>query len=284
MQKNMPEQAAKALNLLLASNPDHLGARYALGTVYVAQKKYEEAAIELEKVKFENDASNYVDAKLVLSYVLRKLNRDVESQKVLEEAYKNVPFDKRIAMTLIMVYRKLDKKSKTEDLILEYLEKNPGDIDMIFQYAILQYEMGKKDVALEKMKYVLTKNPEHAEALNYIAYSWAEDNINLDKAEEYAKRAIKKEPKNPYYLDTLGWVKYKKKKYKVALDLLLQALNLADDDIVILEHIGDAYLADGNETLAKRYYKQGLAKKSDNLGKEDQKSIKRMEKKLNNLK
>ena len=283
MQKNMPEEAAKELNLLLASNPEHTGARYALGTVYAAEKKYEEAATELEKVKFDDEKKNYIDAKLLLAYVLRKLDKDDNAKKVLEEAYKNVPFDKRIATTLIMIYRKLEKSSDSEKLILEFLEKKPGDLDIIFQYAVLQYESGKKDIALEKMNYILTKNPDYAEALNYLAYSWAEDNINLDKALEYINRALEKDPKNPYYIDTLGWIKFKQEEYKEALDLLLRALNLADDDIVIFEHIGDVYLADGNKELAKKYYKLGLAKKNDKLSGDELKSIERMEDKLEDL-
>ena len=113
--------------------------------------------------------------------------------------------------------------------------------------------------------------------------TWAEDNINLDKALEYINRALEKDPKNPYYIDTLGWIKFKQEEYKEALDLLLRALNLADDDIVIFEHIGDVYLADGNKELAKKYYKLGLAKKNDKLSGDELKSIERMEDKLEDL-
>lgn len=284
MQKNMPELAAKELNLLLASNPEHVGARYALGTVYAAQKKYEEAANELNKVKFDDDRKNYLDAKLLLAYVLRKLDKDDDAKEVLEETYKNVPYDKKVASMLVMIYRKLEKKKDAEKLILNFLEKKPGDLDMLFQYAVFQYESGKKDVALEKMDYILTKNPDYAEALNYLAYSWAEDNVNLEKANEYINRALKKDPKNPYYLDTLGWIKFKQKEYKDALDLLLQALNLADDDVVIFEHIADVYSAQEDFELAKKYYKQGLAKKSDKLSKDELESIERMEEKLEDIK
>ena len=56
-----------------------------------------------------------------------------------------------------------------------------------------------------------------------------------------------------------------------------------DDDIVIFEHIGDVYLADGNKELAKKYYKLGLAKKNDKLSGDELKSIERMEDKLEDL-
>ncbi len=284
MQKNMPKEAAKELNLLLASAPNHVGARYALGTVYIAQKKYEEAVEELKKIKFEDDGRNYVDAKLSLAFVLRQLGRNEDAKEELEEAYKNVPFDKKIATSLIMVYRNLEDYATAEDLILKFLEKKPGDLDITFNYAVLQYERGKKDIALEKMNYILEKNSDYSEALNYIAYSWAENGENLEKATEYVTRALKKDPKNPYYIDTLGWIKYKQKDYKEALDLLLQALNLTEDDIVIFEHIGDVYVAEDKKDLAIKYYEQALKKKNDELNKEELESIKRIENKLKDLK
>lgn len=284
MQKKMPREAAKELNLLLASAPDHIGARYALGTVYIAQKKYKEAVEELRKINFENDSRNYIDAKLSLAFVLRQLGKIDEAKDELEEAYKNIPYDKKIANILIAVYRKLEQYDAAEKLILNFLEKKPGDIDILFQYAVLKYEMGEKQLALEKINYILEKNPDYAEALNYIAYSWAEDGENLEKATEYVTRALKNDPKNPYYIDTLGWIKYKKKEYKEALDLLLQALNLTDDDLIIFEHIGDVYVAEDKKELAVKYYEQALKKKNDELHKEELEAIQRIEKKLEELK
>ena len=77
---------------------------------------------------------------------------------------------------------------------------------------------------------------------------------------------------------------YNQKKYKDALDILLKALNLTDDDIVIFEHIGDVYMAQKEKELAKKYYEQAVKKKNENLNKDEIISIERIEKKLKEFK
>jgi len=56
------------------------------------------------------------------------------------------------------------------------------------------------------------------------------------------KHALETEPNNASYLDSLGWVEFRKGKFDQALNNLLSAAKTADhDDPVIFEHIGDAY-------------------------------------------
>ena len=214
--------------------------------------------------RITSQSENYLDDIMDMKAEISDLRREIEE---------NATHFRRISF----VTRNADFKEKMVDIVYTIELKEYSDDTKV------TVNIDGKDVALEKMNYILTKDPNYTEALNYLAYSWAEDNENLNKALEYINRALEKEPKNPYYLDTLGWVKFKKKQYKEALDLLLQALNLADDDVVIFEHIGDVYLADGNKDLAKKYYKQGIKKDNDKLSKDDVLSIKRMKEKLEDL-
>ncbi|KKU44508.1 MAG: Pyridine nucleotide-disulfide oxidoreductase, partial [Microgenomates group bacterium GW2011_GWA2_46_7] len=52
--------------------------------------------------------------------------------------------------------------------------------------------------------------PDNPEALNYLGYIYAEENRNLDEAEQLVKKALDIDPDNGAYLDSLGWVYYKK--------------------------------------------------------------------------
>ena len=54
------------------------------------------------------------------------------------------------------------------------------------------------------------------------------------------QRALVKEPDNGAYLDSLGWIYYKKGMYGEALDRLKKAATLYKD-AVIYEHLGDVY-------------------------------------------
>ena len=53
---------------------------------------------------------------------------------------------------------------------------------------------------------------------------WAEHNLHLDEAEEMIGRALQLDPNNGAYLDSLGWVFYRKGKYDDALKELLRAV------------------------------------------------------------
>jgi tetratricopeptide (TPR) repeat protein len=56
------------------------------------------------------------------------------------------------------------------------------------------------------------------------------------------KRALEMDPNNASYLDSLGWVEFRKGKFDQALNNLLSAAKTADhEDPVVFEHIGDAY-------------------------------------------
>ena len=47
--------------------------------------------------------------------------------------------------------------------------------------------------------------PEEPYVLNYLAYSWLERNVNLEKSIEMLEIAFNKKSEDPYIIDSLGW-------------------------------------------------------------------------------
>jgi tetratricopeptide (TPR) repeat protein len=113
------------------------------------------------------------------------------------------------------------------------------------------------------MKAVIDSDPNHAEALNYLGYTYAEQGVKLDEAESLIKRALVQKPNDGYITDSLGWVYYKKGLYIKAIELLEEAARLADDDPTILEHLGDAYLKVDNPQKGLECYRRALKKKGE---------------------
>ena len=68
---------------------------------------------------------------------------------------------------------------------------------------------GDRKAAEEVFLEVLKKNPEHAPTLNYLGYMWAENGVNLERAQEMLTRAVGQEPDNGAYVDSLGWVYFR---------------------------------------------------------------------------
>jgi tetratricopeptide (TPR) repeat protein len=109
------------------------------------------------------------------------------------------------------------------------------------------------------MKRILALNPEHADALNYIGYTYAEQGIHLDKAMDLIQKAMQIKPNSGYITDSLGWVYYQKKQYDEAVHYLEEAAKLTPDDPTINEHLGDAYLKKGKYREAVERYKRALS-------------------------
>jgi tetratricopeptide (TPR) repeat protein len=89
-------------------------------------------------------------------------------------------------------------------------------------------------------------NPKHADALNYLGFSYADKGINLQEALSLIQKALDLKPESGYIIDSLGWVYFKLGKQKEALKYLKKALETVKDDPVLYEHLGDVYEAMGN--------------------------------------
>ena len=115
------------------------------------------------------------------------------------------------------------------------------------------------------MEVVINLEPENADALNYLGYTYADLGQNLDEAEHLIKQALKYKPDDGYIIDSLGWVYFKKGYYNKALNLLEKAVSLVPDDPAILEHLGDAYMKVDNKRKALKYYIRSISNsKKDN--------------------
>jgi Flp pilus assembly protein TadD len=113
------------------------------------------------------------------------------------------------------------------------------------------------------MQKAIALNPENAAALNYLGYTWAEQGAQLDEAENLIRRALKIEPNDGFYVDSLGWVYYQRGDYVKAIEHLERAVELVGDDPTIIEHLGDAYGKAGRAKDAVHTYTQALEHTKD---------------------
>ena len=130
-----------------------------------------------------------------------------------------------------------------------------------FNYGATAEQAGLYQKAADLLRKSIALDPANsAEACNYLGYMWADHNMNLDEAETMINRALEIEPNNASYLDSLGWVEYRKGKPDQALSNLLRAAKTADhDDPVIFEHIGDAYFKLNRLSEALESWQKALA-------------------------
>jgi tetratricopeptide (TPR) repeat protein len=123
---------------------------------------------------------------------------------------------------------------------------------------MLYEKSGNTERAMVCMEDVLKIDPDYANALNFIGYTWADKGVNLDKAEEMIRKALVKKPDDGYIMDSIGWVYYKKGDYKKALDELLKAYDNIPNDPTIAEHLGDTYASLKEYSKAIEYFEKSM--------------------------
>lgn len=150
-----------------------------------------------------------------------------------------------------------DLLGRTVSLMKEAGHTNIGE-RLYMSYGSACERAGRTNEAVTVFEECISRYPKHAEALNYLAYMWAEQGTNLETAATYAQRALRIEPENGAFIDTLGWILFKKQRYQDALEQLEVANLLEGDDPTILDHIGDTHKALGNIQKAVSFWKRSF--------------------------
>ncbi|PHR94405.1 MAG: hypothetical protein COA69_02070 [Robiginitomaculum sp.] len=95
--------------------------------------------------------------------------------------------------------------------------------------------------AVEEFEYVLEHQPENADALNYLGYTWVDKGVELTKAFDMIRLAVELDPNSGAIVDSLGWAHYKLGQYEDALVQLENAVERSPSSATIVDHLGDVY-------------------------------------------
>ena len=232
-------------------------ASYLLAVVFYEENNYQEAMTILETIP--PTAPEYSDSVMLRVRILEETQRSKESQLLLEnEIAQEETRQPSFYSVLSAIQRKNDSQEKALSTLAAGVKNFPENEKLLYEYAILLEKNGNHESAMKIMKKILTLNINHADALNFIGYSWADKNIKLDKAYEYIRKALDLKPQSGYIQDSLGWVYYRMGAFVKARDTLLKAIELEPSDPYIYDHLGDTYRALKNNKQARKYYEKAL--------------------------
>ncbi len=148
--------------------------------------------------------------------------------------------------------------------------------DLLYSRGIAYERSNKWNNAEKDLLKVLELMPNQPDVLNYLGYSWIEQNYNLDQAKKFIIKAAGIRPSDPYIVDSLGWAYYNLKEYDKAVEELEKAVNLKPTDPIINDHLGDAYFEVNRKLEAFYQWKKAIQfNPKDDLEKEIEKKIKK---------
>lgn len=145
---------------------------------------------------------------------------------------------------------------KAEEELKKSLAIKGNVYETYYHLGTLYYATNRLDKAAECYEQAIAIKPDAVEALNNLAYLYTEQNRKIPEALAMAKTAVRLEPSNASYLDTLGWSYYRMGKLDAALSHLLKAAQIAPGQGEILLHIGRIYLDQNDFGQALVYLKE----------------------------
>jgi tetratricopeptide (TPR) repeat protein len=158
-----------------------------------------------------------------------------------------------------------------------------------YQYILsnVYVDLKQIDKAAEKLKALIAKRPDEPAYHNDLGYIWADHDMNLAESEKLIRKALeldrakRKKAKltgeedrdSGAYLDSLGWVLYKQKKFKEAKEALLEAVkDKGAQHIEIYDHLGDVHMALGEREAAVAAWRRGLELATDSAREKQRKA------------
>ncbi len=206
-------------------------------------------------------SSFYASARGQMAWALRREERNDEALLVAAEALAAQP-DRDLKIQLGDLYRSLERYGEAE-LVFDQIVTSDSvagrrDWRLLYARGAAREQMGRWPEAEADLKAALVLQPESADVLNYLGYSWIDRNRNLEEGLEMIRKAVSLRPNSGYIVDSLGWAHYRLGNYDRAVRYLEDAVALTPQDPVLNEHLGDAYWRVGRRLEAAFQWNRAL--------------------------
>jgi tetratricopeptide (TPR) repeat protein len=258
--ENKSDEAIKSFESALNLDATNFDALNGLMTIYVKNQQLDKAQARLDQVlsSYPNVASlHYLKANV---YGFQKNAEAVEAE--LNRALEIDPNYLQAYWTLASLYI----NSKQEDRAIAQYQKiisirpdNPTAYTLI---GILEDQRKNYDAAADNYRKALEKDPNAAIAANNLAWLYATTGKgNLDEAMRLAQGVVQKNQNVAGFIDTLGWVFYKKNLHTAAVEQLRKAVALNENQSRLENvspsaayhyHLGMALKGKGDKDEARR--------------------------------
>lgn len=255
------EKATGLLEDVLAQAPESDKIRFYLAAVFEERGLSDEAITNY--LKISSHSPYYGEAIVHSAYLHKKEGRLEKSQEVIENALNERGDIPQFYSFYASLLDDQKKYKQALELLIEAVDKFPEHTQLRFFLGSLHDRVGDKEKTVQEMNRVLEIDANHVQALNYLAYTYAEMNQDLDRAEELARKALSIQPNDGYILDTVGWVLFKKGQVEESIRFLEAAHKKKSNESIIAEHLGDAYYRFQLMRKAKNMYLKAVEAETD---------------------
>ena len=248
------------LQMALYLKPEQPFALAALANAYEATKQYEEAIAIYDRIPAGTPLQGSIEIRKAFN--LNSLDRVDEAKALLEKVAAEDPKDLKALDALGNIMRSRKRYAEAAEYYTRAIEtiQKPERRHWTYYYSRgTCYERLKKWPQAEAdLQKALQLYPDQPLVLNYLGYSWIDQNRNLKQGMALIEKAVSLKPDDGYIVDSLGWAHYRLGNYKEAVRFLERAVELRPEDPVLNDHLGDALWRVGREREARYQWEQSL--------------------------
>jgi len=253
------------LQFSLYLRPDFPIAHVALAEAYDSAKRYDLELAALDAIN--EDSPLWLNVQIQKAFALNALDRVDDAKVLLEKIIAKNPKDIRPLDALGNILRSHERYAEARDYYsraIELIDKpTKANWTLFYARGVCSERLKEWPAAESDLKKALELSPNESPVLNYLGYTWVDQNQNLKTAMDYIRKAVKLKPDDGYYVDSLGWAYYRLGNLQSAVEQLERAVELKPDDPVINDHLGDAYWRVGRKLEAEYQWQQSLTLKPD---------------------
>jgi tetratricopeptide (TPR) repeat protein len=252
IEKKQFKQAIEKLSDIVRLAPDSDKIRFYLAAVYQEIGDSEKAIEHFAHVPPESQF--FTESTVYSIHLYRQLNDSDKALKVAKKAISEKADSPQLHGIYASLLDELGETQKAYEHLIKIEERFSQNTSFLFYLGTVSDKVGEKEKTISIMEKVISLDPNHIQGMNYLAYTLAELNSDLEKAEKLAKKATQLSPKDPYILDTYGWVLFKQGKTEEAIRILEVAQKIKPNEAIFSDHLADAYFKNNMPGRARKYY------------------------------
>ncbi len=197
------------------------------GAVYLqlgqAAEQQQDSDDALQWYRSVPPGQHYLAAQARIAAILARQGKIDEARALLHNASDNDEERRDLLLTEVTLLRDNGHAREAMTLLDEALAHSPNDTDLLYESAMVAEKLQRINVVESRLRRVIALEPDNAHAYNALGYTFAELGERLEEAESLIATALELMPGDPYILDSMGWVRFRRGDAHTALMFLQQA-------------------------------------------------------------
>ncbi len=219
---------------------------------------------ELSQVSPQSE--QYANAQVLLAGMRVSAGENEAAIEGLRNAIRQEGIDEadqqQLTLALSSTLAEIGRFDRSLEVANRALDAWPEANDFRLQKAMTLFALEEQELAIDVLRTIIEREPEHASALNALGYTLADMDRDLDEAERLIAQALQIDPGNAAYMDSLGWLKYRQGKLDEA-QVALEDAYRQSPNAEIGAHLGEVLWELDQRERAMEIWEESLERDPD---------------------